>query len=97
MKGKHVKLTPETFKEFHAGSDSVKCVVSSRNLVASELVRAEVKFREEQTMSPIWKTWRYIDFVDEDRFLNEIETDKGVSDSMDAEELADYAIKQIYS
>ena len=72
-------------------------LLAERNKKAAEIVRAEVKQREEETMSPLYKSWRYTDFVDEDRFLDEIKTDKGVNDSMDAEELAEYAIEQIYS
>ena len=67
-----------------------------RNTKASEIVRAEVKSREGETMSPLYKSLRYTDFVDENRFLSEIDGDKDVKDSMTAEELAEYAIEQIY-
>jgi nuclear transport factor 2 (NTF2) superfamily protein len=71
--------------------------IDKRNAKAAEIVKAEVKWREEETMSPIRKSWRYTDFVDGDRFLYEIKDDKGVHDSMDADELAEYAIDQIYN
>ena len=71
-------------------------VINMRNTKASEIVKAEVKRREMETMSPLYKSWRYTDFVDENRFLSEIDGDKDVKDSMTAEELAEYAIEQIY-
>ena len=70
--------------------------INMRNTKASEIVKAEVKWIEMETMSPLYKSWMYTDFVDEDRFLSEIDGDKDVKDSMTAEELAEHTIKQIY-
>ena len=72
-------------------------LLAERNKKASEIVKLEVERRELESGSPLYKSWRYTDFVDEGRFLYEVKTDKGVNDSMDAEELAEYAIEQIYS
>ena len=74
-----------------------KSMLAERNAKAAEIVKEEVKLREEDEMSPLFKSWRYTDFVDESRFLDEIKTDKGVKDSMTTEELVIYALEQIYS
>mgnify|MGYP003628519286 CR=1 FL=1 len=71
-------------------------LLAKRNQKASEIVREKVKEREEESMT-IYKTWRYVDFVDEDRFLDEVGDDKRIKDKWDAEQVAEYALDQIYS
>jgi hypothetical protein len=57
---------------------------------ANEIVKEEVRYRSHKG------TWQYIDFVEEDRFLIEIRSDGFDVENHTAQEIADYAIDQVY-
>lgn len=58
---------------------------------ANNLIKKEIVERSDKN------SWRYIDFVLEDRFLHEIKDDDYNIEEHTAEEIAEYAIEHIYS
>lgn len=63
-----------------------KAKIEKANIILKEMVKND--FKE--------SSWVYIDFVKEDRFLNEIKNDKNINISEStSEELAEYAYEMI--